>query len=75
VGGIGATIAPGLNVGFSVDQSHTWIDVPLALQTATLDMTQLGINASYSNGPWTVAMAAVHGFARISSIRATPLGS
>lgn len=75
VGGIGATVAPGLNVGFSVDQSHTWIDVPLALQTATLDMTQLGINASYSNGPWTVAMAAVHGFARISSIRATPLGS
>lgn len=75
VGGIGATVAPGLNVGFSVDQSHTWIDVPLALQTATLDMTQLGINASYSSGPWTVAMAAVHGFARINSIRATALGS
>lgn len=75
VGGIGATVAPGLNVGFSVDQSQTWIDVPLALQTATLGMTQLGINASYSNGPWTVAMAAVHGFARISSIRATALGS
>lgn len=75
VGGIGATVAPGLNIGFSVDQSQTWIDVPLALQTATLGMTQLGINASYSNGPWTVAMAAVHGFARISSIRATALGS
>lgn len=75
VGGIGATIAPGLNVGFSVDQSHTWIDVPLALQSATLDMTQLGLNASYVNGPWTVALAAVHGFARISSLRATLLGS
>lgn len=75
VGGIGATVAPGLNVGFSVDQSQTWIDVPLALQSATLGMTQLGINASYNNGPWTVAMAAVHGFARISSIRATALGS
>lgn len=75
VGGIGATVAPGLNVGFSIDQSQTWIDVPLALQTATLGMTQLGINASYVNGPWTVAMAAVHGFARINSIRATPLGS
>ncbi|WP_024577483.1 MULTISPECIES: autotransporter outer membrane beta-barrel domain-containing protein [unclassified Afipia] len=75
VGGIGATVAPGLNVGFSADQSQTWIDVPLALQSATLGMTQLGVNASYLNGPWTVAMAAVHGFARISSIRATPLGS
>jgi len=74
VGGIGATVAPGLNVGFSADQSQTWIDVPLALQTATLGMTQLGINASYSNGPWTVAMVAVHGFAQISSNRTTPLG-
>jgi len=74
VGGIGATVAPGLNVGFSADQSQTWIDVPLALQTATLGMTQLGINASYSNGPWTVAMVAAHGFAQISSNRTTPLG-
>lgn len=74
VGGIGATVAPGLNVGFSVDQSQTWIDVPLALQSATLGMTQLGVNASYVNGPWTFAMAAVHGFARINSNRITPLG-
>ena len=74
VGGIGATVAPGLNVGFSADQSQTWIDVPLALQTATLGMTQLGINASYSNGPWTVAMVAAHGFAQISSNRTTLLG-
>lgn len=74
VGGIGATVAPGLNVGFSVDQSQTWIDVPLALQTASLGMTQLGINASYVNGPWAVAMAAVHGFARISSNRTTLIG-
>lgn len=74
VGGIGATVAPGLNVGFSVDQSHTWIDVPLALQSATLGMTQLGVNASYFNGPWTVALAAVHGFAQVSSNRTTLIG-
>jgi uncharacterized protein with beta-barrel porin domain len=73
VGGIGATIAPGLNVGFSVDQSRTGIDVPL--QSATLDMTQLGVNAAYNNGPWTVAIAAVHGFAQIDSRRATNLGA
>lgn len=75
VGGIGATIAPGLNVGFSADESRTQIDVPLALQSATLDMTQIGVNASYVNGPWAVAMAAVHGFGRISSLRSTLLGS
>jgi uncharacterized protein with beta-barrel porin domain len=75
VGGIGATIAPGLNIGFSADQSRTQIDVPLALQSATLGMTQIGVNASYVNGPWAVALAAVHGFARISSLRATLAGS
>ncbi len=74
VGGIGATIAPGLNVGFSVDQSRTNIDVPLAFQSATLDMTQLGVNAAYNNGPWTVAIAAVHGFAQIDSSRTTIFG-
>lgn len=71
VGGIGATIAPGLNVGVSVDQSQTKIDVPLALQSANLGMTQVGINASYVNGPWTVALAAVHGFADINASRLT----
>jgi uncharacterized protein with beta-barrel porin domain len=75
VGGIGATIAPGLNIGFSADQSRTEIDVPLALQSATLGMTQIGVNASYVNGPWAVAVAAVHGFAKISSLRSTLLGS
>ncbi len=75
VGGIGATIAPGLTVGFSVDQSRTNIDVPLAFQSATLDMTQLGINAAYNNGPWTVAIAAVHGFAQVDSSRATIIGT
>ena len=43
VAGLGARFAPGVNVGFSVDQSHTAIDVPLALQSATLDLTQFGV--------------------------------
>lgn len=75
VAGIGATIAPGLNIGFSVDQSRTNIDVPLAIQSATLDMTQLGINAAYNNGPWTIAFAAVHGFAQVDTSRPTILGA
>jgi uncharacterized protein with beta-barrel porin domain len=75
VAGFGAQIAPGVNVGFSVDQSRTGIDVPLAFQTATLDLTQLGFNASIDRGPWTWAIALVHGFGKINSSRETGLGS
>jgi uncharacterized protein with beta-barrel porin domain len=75
VAGFGARIAPGVNVGFSVDQSRTGIDVPLAFQTATLDLTQLGFNASIDRGPWTWAIALVHGFGKINSSRETGLGS
>ncbi len=57
VAGFGARVAPGVNVGFSVDQSHTTVDVPLALQSATLDLTQIGFNASVDKGPWTWAVA------------------
>jgi len=74
VAGIGARIAPGVNVGFSVDQSRTKIDVPLALQSATLDLTQLGFNASVDKGPWTWATALVHGFGKINSSRDTGFG-
>ncbi len=67
-------MAPGVNVGFSVDQSRTAIDVPLALQSATLDLTQLGFNASVDKGPWTWAVALVHGFGNINSSRDTGFG-
>ena len=72
--GIGARLAPGVNVGLSVDQSGTAIDVPLALQTATLDLTQLGFNASVDKGPWTWALAATHGFGNVNSRRDTGFG-
>jgi len=71
VAGIGGRVAPGVNVGFSIDQSHTAIDVPLALQSAALDLTQLGFNASVDKGPWTWAIALVHGFGNVSSSRDT----
>jgi uncharacterized protein with beta-barrel porin domain len=72
--GFGALLAPGVNVGLSVDQSHTGIDVPLAFQSATLDLTQLGFNASIDKGPWTWAIALVHGFGNIHSSRDTGAG-
>ena len=71
IAGFGARVAPGINVGFSVDQSRTTVDVPLALQSATLDVTQLGVNASIDKGPWTWAAALVHGFGNVSSGRDT----
>jgi len=74
VAGFGMTLAPGFNLGVAVDQSRTSIDVPLALQSAKLDLTQLGVNGSYVNGPWTVAFAAVHGFASIEAKRQTASG-
>jgi uncharacterized protein with beta-barrel porin domain len=74
VAGVGARVAPGVNVGVSVDQSRTAIDVPLALQSATLDLTQLGFNASVDKGPWTWAVAVVHGFGKVNSSRDTGFG-
>jgi len=74
VAGFGARLAPGVNLGFSVDQSHTDIDVPLALQSATLDLTQLGFSGSVDKGPWTWAFALVHGFGKVRSSRDTGLG-
>lgn len=75
VAGIGMRLAPGVNVGLSVDQSGTRVDVPLALQSATLDLTQLGFNASVDQGPWTWAFAIVHGFGGINARRDTSLGA
>ena len=75
VAGLGARVAPGVNVGVSVDQSHTAIDVPLALQSATLDLTQIGVNASVDRGPWTWAIALAHGFGKINSSRDTGFGT
>jgi uncharacterized protein with beta-barrel porin domain len=75
VAGLGATVAPGVNLGVSVDQSRTAIDVPLALQSATLDLTQFGFNASVDKGPWTWAVALVHGFGMVNSSRNTGFGT
>src|SRR5258708_24726473 len=75
VAGLGATVAPGVNLGVWVDQSRTAIDAPLALQSATLDLTQFGFNASVDNGPWTWAVGLVHGFGKINSSRDTGFGT
>jgi len=74
VAGIGARVAPGINLGLSVDQSRSAIDIPLALQSATIDLTQIGFTASVDSGPWTWASAVVHGFGNVNSRRDTGFG-
>ncbi|HLG85184.1 MAG TPA: autotransporter outer membrane beta-barrel domain-containing protein [Bradyrhizobium sp.] len=74
VAGLGVTLMPGVNIGFSVDQSRTDIDVPLALQSASLNLTQFGFNASVDKGPWTWAIAVVHGFGNVNANRDTGFG-
>lgn len=75
VAGLGMRLGAGVNIGLSVDQSRTAVDVPLALQSATLDLTQLGFNASVDQGPWTWAVAIVHGFGGIKARRDTSQGT
>jgi uncharacterized protein with beta-barrel porin domain len=75
VAGIGATLAPGVNVGLSVDRSQTLIDVADAAQTGRIDLTQVGALASFEHGPWTLGMTAVHGFGDVHSSRFDPAGT
>lgn len=74
VAGLGATLAPNFNASIWIDQGHTSISVPLALQSAALDLTQLGVNAAYTFGAWTFAAAYVHGFGDIDAKRLTATG-
>lgn len=69
VGGLAARFADGFNVGVSVDQSGTRIQVPFGFQNASMDLTQIGVHATYESGPWTFAVAGIHGFATIDSGR------
>jgi outer membrane autotransporter protein len=65
------TPTPGLNLGVSVDHSHTRIDLPTVLQNARLDLTQIGGYISVERGPWTFSLAGTHGEGRIHSERDT----
>jgi uncharacterized protein with beta-barrel porin domain len=62
VAGFGARLAPGVNVGFSVDQSRTDIDVPLALQSASTSPSSASTpRSTRGRGPgrsrWCTALA------------------
>ncbi|HVX99897.1 MAG TPA: autotransporter outer membrane beta-barrel domain-containing protein [Pseudorhodoplanes sp.] len=69
VAGLGYTAAPGISFGASVDQSHTKIEIADLPQRARLDLTQIGTNAAFESGPWTLAVAAIYGFGRVHTER------
>jgi len=75
VAGFGANVAPGAWVGVSVDQSHTTINAPAAMQNAGFDLTQIGLNGSYEFGPWTLSAGAIRGIGSVGTTRDTSLGA
>jgi uncharacterized protein with beta-barrel porin domain len=74
IAGIGAAITPDVNIGFSVDQSRTDVDVTAQPQHSKMDVTQLGLLLSANSGPWTFGVAGVYGFGRTHSSRLDAVG-
>jgi uncharacterized protein with beta-barrel porin domain len=74
IAGIGAAITPDVNIGFSVDQARTDVDVTAQPQHSRMDVTQLGLLLSANSGPWTFGVAGVYGFGRTRSSRLDAIG-
>jgi uncharacterized protein with beta-barrel porin domain len=71
VGGIGYVVAPGVNVGFAVDQSWTKVDVNALPQSARYGLTQFGANSQITLGQFILSLAGVYGFADVDTSRDT----
>lgn len=69
VAGIGMEVVPGVTLGLSVDQSRTKVNIISLPQSAVIDLTQVGGNAAFESGPWTLALSGVYGFANVDSRR------
>lgn len=69
VAGAGMTVAPGINLGLSVDQSRTDVNVAGGTQSGQFDLTQIAAIASFERGPWNLGTSVVHGMADINTTR------
>lgn len=74
VAGFGVTVAPGVTVGMSIDQSRTKVDVTAAAQSATIDLTQIAAIAAFEQGPWNLGTTVVYGFGNVDSSRFDAVG-
>ncbi len=67
IAGFGATVAPGVTLGASIDGSRTNIDVPGA--SGRIDLTQIGLIGNFEHGPWNLGVTGVYGFGNVHSDR------
>lgn len=74
VAGASMTVAPGFNVGLSVDQSHTSVDIAGVTQRGRIDLTQVAAIAAYETGPWNVGATIVRGLANVRTSRTDAFG-
>ena len=54
-------------LGFGVDQGWLDLDVPDAMETAQIDLTQFALGARFGSGPFSLAMSASYGFGSVDS--------
>jgi uncharacterized protein with beta-barrel porin domain len=69
VAGIGMTPTPGMSFGLSVDRNWTKVDVSALPQGGMIELTQIGINATFESGPWVFALVGIHGFGHVNAQR------
>ena len=58
-----------MSFGVSVDQGRTDIDIQNLPQSSRIDLTQIGANAIFESGAWSLAFAGIHGFGDVRSQR------
>lgn len=74
VAGMRLTVAPGVYLGLSVDQSQTHVNAPDVFEQAKFGLTQVGVSGAVESGPWTFSAALLRGVADITSARETIAG-
>jgi autotransporter-associated beta strand protein len=61
-GGFGLALASGVTLGVGIERGWLDIDVPGALETGNLALTEFGAALRVDSGPFSASLAAVHGF-------------
>lgn len=67
--GFGLALAPGVTLAAGIDHGNLDIDVPGALETGEVELTELGASLRIESGPFTASLAAVHGFGNAETRR------
>lgn len=62
-GGLSARVKPNFTLGFGIDHGNTGISLDSAFaESGKIDLTQIGVNAGYTSGPWFANLAGTYGF-------------